>query len=147
MQTYDAIVGDVTILANRARNVSFTQPYTESGLSLILPAETDDSAWLFMKPFSLVMWIATIGILIYTMITIWFLEHHLNPEFGGPLKTQISTTLWFAFSSLFFAQSKYRVLQKFKTFSFSLISIASSFGKSFICKLINSRMIFDSDVY
>ncbi|CAI8591056.1 unnamed protein product [Vicia faba] len=103
-KTYDAIVGDVTILASRARNVSFTQPYTESGLSLILPAETEDSAWLFMKPFSMVMWIATIGILIYTMITIWFLEHHLNPEFGGPLKTQISTTLWFAFSSLFFAQ-------------------------------------------
>lgn len=115
MQTYDAIVGDVTILAKRAREVSFTQPYTESGLSLILPAETEDSAWLFMKPFSSVMWIATTGILIYTMIAVWFLEHHLNPEFGGPLKTQISTTLWFAFSSLFFAQSKYR-LQKFKIF-------------------------------
>ncbi|KAI5447870.1 hypothetical protein KIW84_015352 [Lathyrus oleraceus] len=105
-ETYDAIVGDVTILAKRAREVSFTQPYTESGLSLILPAETEDSAWLFMKPFSSVMWIATTGILIYTMIAVWFLEHHLNPEFGGPLKTQISTTLWFAFSSLFFAQKE-----------------------------------------
>lgn len=107
LQTYDAIGADVTILAERSRNVSFTQPYTESGLSLIFPAETEDSAWLIMKPFSWEIWIATIGILIYTMIIIWFLEHHLNPEFGGPLKTQISTTMWFAFSSLFFAHSKF----------------------------------------
>lgn len=117
MQLYDVIVGDVTILANRSKLVSFTQPYTESGLSLIFPEETEGSAWLFMKPFSMEMWIATVGILIYTMITIWFLEHHLNPEFGGPLKTQISTTLWFAFSTLFFAHSKSR-LQKRKTYSF-----------------------------
>jgi len=107
LQTYDAIVADVTILAERSRNVSFTQPYTESGLSVIFPAETEDSAWLIMKPFSWEIWIATIGILIYTMIIIWFLEHHLNPEFGGPVKTQISTTMWFAFSSLFFAHSKF----------------------------------------
>jgi ABC-type amino acid transport substrate-binding protein len=107
LQTYDAIVGDMTILAERSRNVSFTQPYTESGLSLIFPAENEDSAWLFMKPFSWEMWGATIGILIYTMIIIWFLEHHLNPESaGGPLKNQISTTMWFTFSSLFFVHSK-----------------------------------------
>lgn len=119
LQSYDAIVGDVTILANRSKSVSFTQPYTESGLSLILPSENDGSAWLFMKPFSLEMWVATTGILIYTMIIIWFLEHHLNPEFGGPLKNQISTTLWFAFSSLFFAHSKYIIyLQKFQSSSF-----------------------------
>jgi ABC-type amino acid transport substrate-binding protein len=141
LQSYDAIVGDVTILANRSRNVSFTQPYTESGLSLIFPAENEDSAWLFMKPFSTEMWIATAGILIYTMFVIWFVEHHLNPEFGGPLKTQISTTLWFAFTSLFFAHSK-SILHNFKT----LIFFFSSFRNSF-CKLTNSNMIFDSDVY
>ncbi|KAK7302891.1 hypothetical protein RJT34_13788 [Clitoria ternatea] len=102
-ESYDAIVGDVTILANRAKDVWFTQPYTESGLSLILPVESEGSAWLFMKPFNWEMWVATIGILIYTMVIIWFLEHHFNPDFGGPLKNQISTTLWFAFTSLFFA--------------------------------------------
>jgi len=119
LQSYDAIVADVTILAERSRNVSFTQPYTDSSLSLIFPAENDDdSAWLFMKPFSTEMWIATVGILIYTMIIIWFLEHHLNPEFGGPLKTQITTTMWFAFTSLFFAHSKSR-LQKFKNLTIS----------------------------
>ncbi|KAK7306587.1 hypothetical protein VNO77_44536 [Canavalia gladiata] len=102
-ESHDVIVGDVTILANRSKDVSFTQPYTESGLSLILPIETEGSAWLFMKPFSWEMWIATVCILIYTMFIVWFLEHHFNPDFGGPLKNQISTTLWFAFSSLFYA--------------------------------------------
>ncbi|KAG4384210.1 hypothetical protein GLYMA_13G233000v4 [Glycine max] len=92
-KSHDVIVGDVTILAERSKDVWFTQPYTESGLSLILPIETEGSAWLFMKPFSSEMWIATIGILIYTMFIVWFLEHHLNPDFGGPLKNQISTTL------------------------------------------------------
>jgi len=136
LQSYDAIVGDVTILANRSRNVSFTQPYTESGLSLILPAESDDSAWLFMKPFSTEMWIATVGILIYTMIIIWFLEHHLNPEFGGPLKTQITTTMWFAFTSLFFAHSKSRLQSsKFLQFLFCYIWKKNSF-------VIDSNMIF-----
>ncbi|TKY71791.1 Glutamate receptor 2.7 [Spatholobus suberectus] len=102
-KSHDAIVGDVTILANRSKDVWFTQPYTESGLSVIFPIETEGSLWLFMKPFSWEMWMATIGILIYTMFIIWFLEHHFNPDFGGPLKNQISTTLWFAFTSLFFA--------------------------------------------
>ncbi|KAJ1402124.1 Solute-binding protein family 3/N-terminal domain of MltF [Sesbania bispinosa] len=105
-ESHDAIVGDVTILSNRSKDVSFTQPYTESGLSLIFPAETDGSAWLFTKPFSWEMWIATIAILIYTTFIIWFLEHHLNPDFGrGSLKTQISTSLWFALNSLYFAHT------------------------------------------
>ncbi|MED6195811.1 hypothetical protein PIB30_041526 [Stylosanthes scabra] len=105
-ESYDAIVGDVTILANRSKYVSFTQPYTESGLSLILPVESEGQAWLFLKPFSWQMWVATCSILVYTMFVVWFLEHRLNPEFGGPLKTQISTTLWFAFSSLYFAHKE-----------------------------------------
>nr|KYP34140.1 Glutamate receptor 2.7 [Cajanus cajan] len=102
-KSHDAIVGDVTILANRSKDVLFTQPYTESGLSVIFPKETEGSAWLFMKPFSWEMWMATVGILIYTMFIVWFLEHRFNPDFGGPLKNQISTTVWFAFTSLFFA--------------------------------------------
>ncbi|KAL2341811.1 hypothetical protein Fmac_009751 [Flemingia macrophylla] len=106
LQSHDAIVGDVTILANRSKDVLFTQPYTESGLSVIFPLETGGVTWLLMKPFTRNMWIASIGILIYTMFIVWFLEHHLNPDFGGPWKHQISTAVWFAFTSLFFAQSE-----------------------------------------
>ncbi|KAK8273815.1 hypothetical protein V6Z12_D10G032000 [Gossypium hirsutum] len=102
-KTFDAVVGDITILANRAELVEFTQPYAESGLSMIVPAKSEESAWMFMKPFTWEMWMATGAMLIYTMFIVWFLEHRSNPEFEGTWKTQIGTAMWFTCSSLFFA--------------------------------------------
>ncbi|KAK6283886.1 hypothetical protein POUND7_002838 [Theobroma cacao] len=101
-KTYDAAVGDITILAERMEYVEFTQPFVESGLSMIAPTKSD-SEWMFMKPFTLEMWVATGALFIYTMFIVWFLEHSSNPEFRGGLKNEIGTALWFTFSSLFFA--------------------------------------------
>ena len=109
-KTFDAVVGDITILANRTQYVQFTQPYAESGLSMVVPAKPEGSEWIFFKPFTWNMWGATGIILIYTMFIVWFLEHQCNTEFSGTLKNQIGTTLWFTFSTLFFAQSKYLCL-------------------------------------
>ncbi|KAK0578169.1 hypothetical protein LWI29_006222 [Acer saccharum] len=103
LQTYDAVVGDVTILASRSKLVEFTQPYADSGLSMIVPAKSEESAWMFMRPFTWKMWVVTGAILIYTMLIVWLLEHKQNPDFNGPWQNQISTALWFTFSSLFFA--------------------------------------------
>lgn len=108
-KTYDAVVGDVTILADRLEYVDFTQPYTESGLSMIVPAKPEGTAWMFLKPFTWEVWAVTGAIMLYTMLIIWFLEHRFNPEFGGPWKNQIGTTFWFIFSSLFFAHSKNQI--------------------------------------
>lgn len=106
-QTYDAAVGDITILAKRSENVDFTQPYIESGLSMIVVAEAEGGkAWIFLKPFTPTMWMATGAVLICTMLTVWFLERLVNPEFRGPWTDQLATALWFTFSSLFFAHSK-----------------------------------------
>ncbi|KAI8567927.1 hypothetical protein RHMOL_Rhmol02G0159100 [Rhododendron molle] len=103
-KTYDAVVGDITILANRSKYVEFTQPFAESGLSMVVPAKPDESkAWMFMKPFTKEMWTVTFIVMVYTMVIVWFLEHQSNPEFRGPWKDQLSTALWFTFSSLFFA--------------------------------------------
>ncbi|KAL5774348.1 hypothetical protein ACOSP7_011905 [Xanthoceras sorbifolium] len=102
-KNYDAIVGDVTILADRTKKVEFTQPYAESGLSMIVPAKSEESAWMFLRPFTWTMWVVTGAILIYTMLIVWLLEHNHNPEFNGPWLDQISTAFWFTFSSLFFA--------------------------------------------
>ncbi|XP_050369566.1 glutamate receptor 2.7-like [Argentina anserina] len=104
-KTYDAVIGDMTVIATRIGKVDFTQPYLESGLSLIVPEKSNESTWLFIKPFTWQMWVATCGILVYTILIIWFLEglSTSNPEFEGPLLNQIATATWFAFSSLFFA--------------------------------------------
>ena len=100
------MVGDVTILAGRSKLVEFTQPYAESGLSMVVPAKSEESAWMFMRPFTWKMWVVTGVILIYTMLIVWLLEHKQNPDFNGSWQNQISTALWFTFSSLFFAHSK-----------------------------------------
>ena len=107
---FDAVVGDLTILANRTKYVEFTQPYAESGLSMIVPAQPEGSAWMFLKPLTWKMWLMTGVVLMYTMLIVWFLEHQFNPKFNGTLKNQIGTTLWFTFSTLFFAQSKCQFL-------------------------------------
>ncbi|RHN72027.1 putative periplasmic binding protein-like I [Medicago truncatula] len=102
-KTYDAFVGDTAIIEERLRYVDFTLPYAESGLSMIVPLKTEDSAWMFMKPFTWELWLGTGAILIYTMCVVWYLERVPNPEFHGNWKLQLSTALWFTFSSLFFA--------------------------------------------
>lgn len=103
-------MGDVTILPDRIDKVEFTQPYAESGLSMIVQAKSEEAAWMFMKPFNCKLWLAIGAILIYLMFIIWLLEHQVNPEFKGPWKKQIGTALWFTFSSLYFAHSKYQLI-------------------------------------
>ncbi|XP_075667605.1 glutamate receptor 2.9-like [Castanea sativa] len=105
-KTYDAVVGDVTILADRLQDVDFTLPYAESGLTMIVPTKPERSLLMFMKPFTRDMWLVTAAIMIYTMLIVWFLESQSNPEFSGPWKNQLSTALWFTFSSLFFAHKE-----------------------------------------
>ncbi|KAF9672419.1 hypothetical protein SADUNF_Sadunf11G0039700 [Salix dunnii] len=75
LKTYDAAIGDITILSKRAKFVEFTQPFAESGLSMIVPLKTEDTTWLFLKPFSLDMWIVSGALLIYTMLTICLWLH------------------------------------------------------------------------
>lgn len=103
---FDAVVGDITILANRTNYVEFTQPYAESGLTMVVPVKPESRDWLFVKPFTPAMWFVVTIVFVYTMLVVWFLEHGSNPEFGGPRKTQLSTAMWFTFSTLFFAHKE-----------------------------------------
>ncbi|PHT79232.1 hypothetical protein T459_17284 [Capsicum annuum] len=52
VQEYDAVVGDVTILASRSKYVDFTLPFSESGISVVVPVRDDDrkNMWIFLKP-------------------------------------------------------------------------------------------------
>ncbi|KDO77773.1 hypothetical protein CISIN_1g040220mg, partial [Citrus sinensis] len=110
LRNYDSVVGDATILADRAKIVEFTQPCAESRLSMIVPAKTEESAWRFMKPCTWEMWVVTDAILVNTRFVVWFPEHQRNSEFNGPRKDQIGTALWFNFSSILFAYGKEHVL-------------------------------------
>ncbi|GJR72870.1 glutamate receptor 3.4-like protein [Tanacetum coccineum] len=102
--TFDAAVGDVTIITNRTRIVDFTQPYMESGLVIVVPVKkSKTSPWAFLKPFTIEMWLVTGGFFLLVGFVVWILEHRLNHEFRGPPSQQVITIFWFSFSTMFFS--------------------------------------------
>ncbi|XP_043689829.1 glutamate receptor 3.4 [Telopea speciosissima] len=101
---FDAAVGDITIVTNRTRIVDFTQPYIESGLTVVVPVkESKSSAWAFLKPFTVEMWCVTAAFFLFVGAVVWILEHRSNTEFRGPPRQQLVTVFWFSFSTMFFS--------------------------------------------
>ncbi|XP_010687160.1 glutamate receptor 2.7 isoform X2 [Beta vulgaris subsp. vulgaris] len=109
-KTYDAVVGDVTILANRSKFVDFTQPYTKPGLVMIVPLKPMESnkARMLMKPFSWQLWLFLLGTLLYIVFVVGLIESRNtnNSEFEGRWTNRISVALWFTLSSIFFAHKE-----------------------------------------
>ncbi|KAH6773305.1 hypothetical protein C2S51_011709 [Perilla frutescens var. frutescens] len=105
LQKYDAVVGDVTILANRSRFVDFTIPYSEPGVAIIVPIKENkmNNAWIFMKPLTVGLWLTIGAFFLFTGFVVWVLEHRVNKEFRGPPMQQVGMTLWFSFSTLVYA--------------------------------------------
>ncbi|CAL9234776.1 unnamed protein product [Arabidopsis halleri] len=102
---YDAVVGDVTIIANRSLYVDFTLPYTESGVFMLVPMKDskNKNTWVFLKPWSLDLWVTTACFFVYIGFIVWILEHRVNTDFRGPPHHQIGTSFWFSFSTMNFA--------------------------------------------
>eukprot|EP00253_Pinus_taeda_P021570 PITA_21570 len=106
LKKFDAAVGDITIFSNRSNYVDFTQPFTESGLVMVVPVKVDEAhnAWAFMLPFTTDMWCTIGAFFIFTGCVIWLFEHRVNREFRGKPSDQVVTLLWFSFSTLVFSQ-------------------------------------------
>ncbi|KAK9690878.1 hypothetical protein RND81_09G160500 [Saponaria officinalis] len=101
---FDAAVGDIAIVTERTRVADFSKPYTDSGLVVVAPVKKmSSSAWAFLRPFTVLMWVVTAVFFIIVGAVIWILEHRLNDEFRGPPSEQLMTILWFSFSTLFFS--------------------------------------------
>uniref|UniRef100_A0A2N9F0U9 Glutamate receptor n=1 Tax=Fagus sylvatica TaxID=28930 RepID=A0A2N9F0U9_FAGSY len=105
-RNFDAVVGDTTIIANRSNFVDFTLPYTESGVSMIVPIKDSErkNAWVFLKPLTWDLWITSGCFFVFIGFVIWVLEHRINEEFRGPPSHEIGTSLWYSFSTMVFAQ-------------------------------------------
>ncbi|MQM10952.1 hypothetical protein Taro_043851 [Colocasia esculenta] len=106
-QKYDALVGDVTITANRYNFVDFTLPYTASGVSMVVPYRDDrsNSAWIFLKPLTTNLWLISAAFFVFTGGVVWILEHRINDDFRGPPAQQCGTVFYFIFSTLVFSHS------------------------------------------
>nr|ABW74565.1 glutamate receptor [Boechera divaricarpa] len=104
-QTWDAVVGDLTITANRSLYVDFTLPYTESGVSMMVPVRDNENknTWVFLKPWSLDLWVTTGCFFVLIGFVVWLFEHRVNTDFRRPPHHQIGTSFWFSFSTMVFA--------------------------------------------
>ncbi|XP_030487774.2 glutamate receptor 2.7 isoform X1 [Cannabis sativa] len=105
---FDAVVGDTTIRANRSLYVDFTLPYTESGVSFIVPIRDRrrKSAWVFLKPLTLDLWVTSACFFIFIGFVVWILEHRINDDFRGPPSHQISRSFLFSLSTIVFAHKE-----------------------------------------
>ncbi|GKU87457.1 hypothetical protein SLEP1_g1853 [Rubroshorea leprosula] len=105
-QNYDAVVGDVCIVANRSSYVDFTLPFTESGVVMVVPIRRDlnKNAWVFLKPLTWDLWITSGCFFVFIGFIIWVLEHRVNEDFRGPPSNHIGTSYWFSFSTMTFSQ-------------------------------------------
>ncbi|TXG62335.1 hypothetical protein EZV62_013698 [Acer yangbiense] len=103
---FEAVVGDTTIVANRSRNVDFTLPYTESGVSMIVPIKDNKkkNAWVFLKPLTWDLWVTSACFFVFIGFVVWVLEHRINEDFRGPVEHQVGTSFWFSFSTMVFSQ-------------------------------------------
>ncbi|KAI9377955.1 hypothetical protein POPTR_018G012600v4 [Populus trichocarpa] len=106
LKNFDAVVGDTTIVFNRSQYVDFTLPYTESGVSMIVPIVDNNSknAWVFLRPLTWDLWVTSVCFFIFIGFVIWVLEHRINEDFRGPASHQAGTSFWFSFSTMVFAQ-------------------------------------------
>ncbi|KAJ8763809.1 hypothetical protein K2173_003591 [Erythroxylum novogranatense] len=98
----DGAVGDIAIVTNRTKMVDFSQPFFSTGLVILAPInDLKQSAWVFLKPFTVEMWCATAVSFLFIGVVIWLLEHRVNDDFRGPPKRQLITVCMFSFSTLF----------------------------------------------
>ncbi|CAK7323978.1 unnamed protein product [Dovyalis caffra] len=103
-KTFDAVVADTAIVANRCAYVEFSQPYTDYGVQMLvhIKHKRSDSAWLFKKPFTKSLCMCILAINIYNGFVVWLIERkNHNPDFSGPILKQIGTMLPSAFITLF----------------------------------------------
>ncbi|KGN63242.2 hypothetical protein Csa_022449 [Cucumis sativus] len=103
---FDAVVADLTIRANRSLYIDYTLPFTESGVSMVVPMKStkNKNAWEFIRPLTGQMWALTGGFFLVIALVVWILEHRINEEFyEGSALDQICTSLWYSFSTMVFA--------------------------------------------
>lgn len=95
----DVAVGAISITADRAARVAFTQPYFESSLAILAPAS--QSALDRLKPFLTAAFLTGVGVLLAVLLLVgtlvWLAERKVNPEqFPDKAVPGIGNGIWMA---------------------------------------------------
>ncbi|KAG6502089.1 hypothetical protein ZIOFF_041978 [Zingiber officinale] len=135
-KNFDAVVGDTTILANRTHFVDFTMPYAESGVSMVVSVEKNNSTgmWIFLQPLTPDLWWAIFAVFVLTGFMLWMIERRNIEEFPGTPFQQLGTVFYYVFSIAFFAHAERLTsnLSRFAVivFSFVVLVLTSSYTAS-----------------
>ncbi|KAF3943733.1 hypothetical protein CMV_029734 [Castanea mollissima] len=73
LKNFDAVIGDIAVMAKQHQHAEFTHPYTESGLRQYMS----------------------------TMVLLYGIERNNNPELKGSVLNQLGTLMWLAYGTLF----------------------------------------------
>ncbi|XP_038710751.1 glutamate receptor 2.7-like [Tripterygium wilfordii] len=146
LRTFDAVVGDTTIRENRSKYVDFTLPYTESGVSMIVPITDNQNynAWVFLEPLTWDLWVTSACFFVFIGFVVWVLEHRINEDFRGSPAHQAGTSFWFSFSTMVFAHRE-RVVSNLTRFvvvvwCFVVLILTQSFTASLASLLTVQRL-------
>ncbi|CAI5981922.1 unnamed protein product, partial [Closterium sp. NIES-65] len=100
-KTYDAAVGDITVLDSRSKVVFFTYPIQQSGLSVMGYSRPYSNPWMVFSPFTASMWAVTAAICLTTGLLAMMLDRQRTPDFQGPLQTRLMTAVWYGCHTFF----------------------------------------------
>ncbi|CAI5980736.1 unnamed protein product, partial [Closterium sp. NIES-65] len=120
-KTYDAAVGDITVLDSRSKFVFFTHPIQvpptpsrvqflthhhsliaalpslslsqQSGLGVMGFSRPYSNPWMVFSPFTASMWAVTAAICLTTGLLAMMLDRQRTPDFQGPLQTRLMTAV------------------------------------------------------
>ncbi|XXG58339.1 hypothetical protein AAC387_Pa04g0668 [Persea americana] len=145
-KNFDAVVGDMSITANRSDFVDFTYQYMEAGISMIVPVRDDDtsSSWWFMEPLTTELWVTTFAFSVLKGFLVWFFEHRDNPDFQGSLAQMAGKVLYFSFSIFVFANSE-KLSRNYSRFvvnvwTFLVFVLVTSYGANLTSMLTVERL-------
>ncbi|KAJ8617182.1 hypothetical protein MRB53_013368 [Persea americana] len=146
LKEFDAVVGDVSITANRSDYVDFTYQYMEAGISMIVPVRDDDtsSPWWFMKPLTTELWATTFAFSVLKGFLVWFFERADNPDFQGSLSQIVGKVLYFSFS-IFVSANPEKLNKNYSRFvvnfwAFLVFVLVTSYGANLTSMLTVERL-------
>lgn len=100
---YDMIVGDVTVYANRREKVSFSAPFFDNALRIIVrdtPIENFNH-WILFSPFTIALWLLILAVLLCSACLFYCFESRRNRRMSRAScigKAEVS--LWHAFATM-----------------------------------------------
>ncbi|KAL3535321.1 hypothetical protein ACH5RR_003782 [Cinchona calisaya] len=105
-KAFDMVVGDMTILSDRAKYVDFTLPYSESGTVMVVKNKKEKDMWVFIKPFRWDLWLTIFSTCIFIGIVLRILENRAknNSDSIRPQKQQLGLLFWFPIAVLAFPE-------------------------------------------